>query len=130
MMAVAITTMQMKVPPYLSYFLVAVALYIAAVCERNAPERARWLDVFAPAASVSFGIYMWHPVIETVTYQALWPRLFQPLGLNFYMFMLVPIAMTILTAWISYNFFEKWAGKRLARALGAGSIKNAVAPAE
>ncbi len=130
MMAVAITTMQMKTPPYFSYFLIAIALYLAAICERNAPPSAKWLDVLGPAASVSFGIYMWHPVIETVTYQVLWPRIFQPMGINFYVFLLAPIALTIITEFISYNFFEKWAGRKLEGAIGYRSARTKAAPAE
>ncbi len=115
----AIVTMQLKWPPYLGYGLVAAALYLAAVCERNAPERSRWLDFAAPAATVSFGIYMWHPVIETLTFHFVWPRLVAPLGINFYAFLPLPMAVSVLIAWASYHSLERWTGRWLAWRLGA-----------
>ncbi len=67
----AIVSMQMKWPAYLGYFLVIVALFLAAVLRTQCAERAAWLEFAAPAAAVSFGIYMWHPVIETLIYTIL-----------------------------------------------------------
>lgn len=118
-MLAAIVTMQLKWPPYLSYALVVAALYLAAICERNTPERARWLDFAAPAATVSFGIYMWHPVIETMTFHYVWPKLIAPTGLGFYAFLPIPMVASILLAWLSYHTYERWTGKWIAARLGA-----------
>jgi peptidoglycan/LPS O-acetylase OafA/YrhL len=63
-------------------------------------------------AAVSFGIYMWHPVVETLTYQYLWPKWLAPYGLlNFYVFLAVPMVMTIIIARVSSNYYEKWAAR-------------------
>ena len=123
----SIAAMQLGWPPYAGYFLMAVSLYLAAVCERNAPENAQWLDAFAPVAAVSFGIYMWHPVVETVTYNVLWPKIFAPTGLNFYVFMAVPMFLSVVVAMVSANTFERWAGRRLS---GMLSPRRRAAPAE
>jgi peptidoglycan/LPS O-acetylase OafA/YrhL len=111
LLGAAIISMQMKWPAYVSYFLVIIALFLAAVCERNAPERAAWLDFAAPAAAVSFGIYMWHPVIETLVYTILWPRLVGWISVDFYLFMLLPMALSVFVAWLSSRTYERWTGR-------------------
>ncbi len=115
----AIIALQLDAPPYLGMLMIMAALYLAAVCERNAPEKAYWLDIFAPAATVSFGIYLLHPVVEVITYNLLWPKVFAPLGMNFYVFMPVPVALSVLLAWCSFHWYERWAARRLNDALTA-----------
>lgn len=129
MIIVAIATMQMQWPVYASYALMAFALFLAAVGERNTPERARWLEFAMPVAIVSFGIYMWHPVIETLTYQILWPRFVAPTGVNFYVFMLFPMVASILLAMASFHTYERWTGRLITQSLGGARLRPARLPA-
>jgi peptidoglycan/LPS O-acetylase OafA/YrhL len=100
--------MQLGWAPYLSLFLIAVALFLAAVSEKNAPERSAWLERFAPLTAVSFGIYLWHPIFESVFIGFLWRSFAEPLGATgFYIYLILPMALTCLTAWLSYFLLEK-----------------------
>lgn len=127
--------MQYGVPPYLSLTLLAFGLFLAAISERNAPERSAWLDAFAPLSNVSFGIYLWHPIFEAIMISFLWRRLVEPTGLvSFYPFLLVPMLMSAVTAMLSYRFIEKpianWLLKKPAKPMGQPNQLVSVAPAE
>ena len=76
----ACTGMQAGWPPYLSLFLIAVSLFLAAISEKNAPLRSAWLDIFAPLTAVSFGIYLWHPIFEALLICFVWRQLIEPSG--------------------------------------------------
>ena len=105
---IACLGMQAGWAPYLSVFLIALALFLAAISEKNAPERSAWLDVFAPLTAVSFGIYLWHPIFEAILLSFVWRNFIEPSGLiGFYPFLIVPMALTALTAWLSYFLLEK-----------------------
>ena len=125
---VACIGMQLGWAPYLSLFLIAIALFVAAVSERNAPERSAWLDAFAPLTAVSFGIYLWHPVFEAILISYLWRGFVEPSRIvGFYPYLILPMALTCLTAWLSYFLLEK----RLTGAIlaFAGMKKSATPPA-
>jgi peptidoglycan/LPS O-acetylase OafA/YrhL len=100
--------MQAGWAPYLSLFLIAIALFLAAISEKNAPQRSAWLDIFGPLTAVSFGIYLWHPIFEAIFISYLWRQHIEPSGMiGFYPFLLLPMALTALTAWLSFFFLEK-----------------------
>jgi peptidoglycan/LPS O-acetylase OafA/YrhL len=100
--------MQVGWAPYLSLFLIATALFLAAVSEKNAPRRSAWLDIFSPLTAVSFGIYLWHPIYEALLISFGWRKFIEPSGLiGFYPFLVLPMALTALTAWLSYFLLEK-----------------------
>jgi peptidoglycan/LPS O-acetylase OafA/YrhL len=100
--------MQAGWPPYLSLFLIAVSLFLAAISEKNAPQRSAWLDLFAPLTAVSFGIYLWHPVFEALVISFAWRKYIEPSGMiGFFPFLILPMALTALTAWLSYFLLEK-----------------------
>ena len=100
--------MQAGWAPYLSIFLIALSLFLAAISEKNAPQRSAWLDVFAPLTAVSFGIYLWHPIFEALLISYVWRQFIEPSGMiSFYPFLILPMALTCLTAWLSYFLLEK-----------------------
>ena len=105
---IACMGMQAGWAPYLSLFLIAVSLFLAAISEKNAPQRSAWLDVFAPLTAVSFGIYLWHPIFEALIISYVWRQFVEPSGMiSFYPFLILPMALTCLTAWLSYFLLEK-----------------------
>jgi peptidoglycan/LPS O-acetylase OafA/YrhL len=107
-MAISCISMQQEMPAYLIFGMLSLALLLAAISEKNAPDRSKWLDVFGPIANVSFGIYLWHPVVEAVMLSFVWRRFVEPTGLvNFYLFMLVPMILTVIVALLSYRLVEK-----------------------
>ena len=105
---IACLGMQAGWAPYLSVFLIALALFLAAISEKNAPQRSAWLDVVAPLTAVSFGIYLWHPIFEAILISFVWRQYIEPSGLiGFFPFLILPMALTCLTAWLSYALLEK-----------------------
>jgi peptidoglycan/LPS O-acetylase OafA/YrhL len=114
--------------PYFLFAMIAFALFLAAVAERNAAQANSWMDAFAPIANVSFGIYLWHPVMEAIFISLMWRRFIEPTGLiNFYVWLLVPMGMSVLVSLLSYRLIERpannailsWAGFRREKPLTA-----------
>ena len=104
----AVLGMHAGVPAYFSLAFIAVALFLAAVSERNAPDAYKSLDYFAPVANVSFGIYLWHPVMESIFLSLIWRRFIEPLGLiDFYLYLLIPMILTVLVSLLSFRLVER-----------------------
>jgi peptidoglycan/LPS O-acetylase OafA/YrhL len=117
--ALSIAGMLMLWPSYLLVALLAVAMFFAAVVGRNNPDGARFLAVLSPAGRVSFGIYLWHPVVETALLAVVWRHAVAPLGIfSFYQFMIVPMIATVLVAIASDRYFEKPVSDRINRLFG------------
>lgn len=129
----AVIGMHMGVPPYLSLVFIALALFLAAVSERNAPNAYSRLDIFAPVANVSFGIYLWHPVLEAAFLSYLWRRYVEPSGLiGFAPYLLIPMILTVLVSLVSYRLVEKPANGAILKAAGfkRPRASSALQPAE
>lgn len=127
--------MQYGVPPYGSLAFLAIGLFLAAISERNAPERSAWLDVIAPLSNVSFGIYLWHPIYETTMISFLWRRFIGPTGvIGFYPYLLLPMILTAVTAMLSYRLVEKpianWLLKKPQKSAQQNSYSADATPAE
>lgn len=119
LMIVTVIGMHLGAPTYLSFLLIAVALFLAAVAERNAPERTALLDIAAPVSNVSFGIYLWHPVMEAVFLSLVWRHLVGPAGwMNFYLFLLIPIVLTVVVSLLSYQLVERPANNAILNFFG------------
>ncbi|PRD44293.1 acyltransferase [Phyllobacterium phragmitis] len=113
------TLMQLQVDYYYSVAVMAVAVFLAAVAERNDQKTFVYPKPLRPFAAVSFGIYLWHPVVEVVMFGFVWKRLLAPLGAtDFYLFLPLPMAITMVVAVLSYRWFEKPAGDWFLRRLG------------
>jgi len=92
--------------------LLAAAMYVAALAERNDPEGSRYLAFLHPVGKVSLGIYLIHPVIEAVFFSVLWRKVIAPTEtVGFYAYWLLPCAATIALAILSERFFERPVGR-------------------
>ncbi|VVT30820.1 acyltransferase [Hoeflea sp. EC-HK425] len=103
---------------YLILALFGVAITLAALADKTDAESTAWLDPLAPVTAVSFGVYMWHPVIELFAYSLFWNRIVavdDPV--LFWLFMPFPALATIVTAVYSARYFERPAGKWMEAAL-------------
>ncbi|RST84671.1 acyltransferase [Aquibium carbonis] len=111
--------------------LLALAMYVAAVAERNDPEGSRYLAFLHPLGKVSLGIYLLHPVIEAVFFSLVWRMLVEPTGLvGFYVYWLAPGAATLALAILSERHFERPLGKAMVARFGRVVSEPAVrAPA-
>ncbi len=116
----AIGAMLALTPAIIVVALLGAAMFLAALSERNNPEGSAILRHLSPAGSVSFGIYLLHPVIETIMLAVLWRKLSSlGLPLNFYAVLWVPMLVTVLVAMASDRWFEKpLANRILATTLG------------
>ncbi|MBB2972405.1 acyltransferase [Mesorhizobium sp. RMAD-H1] len=113
------TLMQLEVDYYYSVIVMGIAVFLAAVCERNDQKTPVYPGFLRPFAAVSFGIYLWHPVVEVFMFGLVWKRLVAPLGIiDFYAFLPIPMAATMIVAVLSYRWFEKPVGNWFLRRLG------------
>jgi peptidoglycan/LPS O-acetylase OafA/YrhL len=114
---------------YLAIAIITVSLYLAARVEMTAPRSSAYLKPFLPFASVSFGIYLWHPVMGIVVISLVWKRILGGTdALSFGIAMIAAMLLSIVIALISARFFEnpmrKWILDR-ARATSPQKSANA-----
>ncbi|TKT82393.1 acyltransferase [Aquamicrobium sp. LC103] len=99
---------------YLILFLLMASIFLAALAERNNPDGSRLLTPLHPIGTVSFGIYLIHPVLETTVLAIVWRRLIEPMEImSFFVFWTIPMVMTIAVALLSYRYFETPVSKYL-----------------
>lgn len=123
-MAMALAAMQAELGGYLVLALLALAIWTAAIAEINEPRSSNWLTPLAPLGRVSFGIYLIHPVVETVMLSVIWKHLLGPSGIApFYLYWLMPMAASVVLALASERWFEtpaaRWITARFDRAPAA-----------
>ncbi len=100
--------MQLGTSPYFSIVALGFCLFLAILSERHAPERSQWLDAFGAVTNVSFGIYLWHPVIEAIMLSYLWRRVIEPSGvIGFYPYLFFPMAITVIVSLLSFQIVER-----------------------
>lgn len=103
---------------YLTLALFGLAIGLAALADRDDDRATRWLAPVAPVTAASFGVYMWHPVIELFAYSFLWRRVFQiDDTVLFWAYMPIPVIVSIAVAMASARYLEKPSGQWMERAL-------------
>ena len=130
-MFAACVLMQLEVNAYYSIAVMCLAVFLAAIAERNDQKTPVYPNWLRPFAAVSFGIYLWHPVVEVVMFGFVWKRLLAPLGIvDFYAFLPLPMIITMIVAVLSYRWFEKPVGDWFLSRLGLRrpASANAAAP--
>lgn len=132
---VAMATLQSS---YVIVAMLALSMFLAALAERNNPAGSRNLTPLHPVAKVSLGIYLIHPVIESIMFAIVWRKLVEPLGvMSFYVYWLLPMLIVIAVAIVSERFFETplanaiggWAKRRFPPA-PARNVQTVPAPVE
>ncbi len=105
---------------YLTLTLFGFAISFAAFADRTGGNGTRWLQPLMPLAAVSFGIYMWHPVIEMFAYSVVWKRILGGGDATlFWLYIPLPMLATIVVALLSARYLEKPMGKRIGTAFEA-----------
>lgn len=106
---------------YLILGLFGLAITLAALADRAGGEETAWLEPIMPVAAVSFGVYLWHPVIELFAYSLVWKRILMAPSdpLYFWLYLPLPMLATILVALFSARYLERPAGKWIETTLGA-----------
>lgn len=118
----ALVAMYTEREPYLVLALLTGALYLAAAAEHANPAGARFLTPLHPVGRVSFGIYLLHPVVETVLLAGLWGLVLERTGLvPFFVYWYLPMAAAIAAAMLSERFFETPVARRIAARTGGAS---------
>jgi peptidoglycan/LPS O-acetylase OafA/YrhL len=124
--ALAIAAMASQQNAYVIVLLLAAATFLSALAERNNPNGALYLKPLHPLGRVSFGIYMIHPVIETLLLALVWRKLVEPLEVvGFYTFWLVPAMTVLVVAMASDRYFEGPVSSYLNARLGVEKPKVA-----
>ncbi len=103
----AIAAMATLQNAYVIVLLLAAATFLAALAERNEPEAAYYLRPLHPIGRVSFGIYMIHPVIESILLAVVWRKIVEPMNVvGFYTYWYLPALSVIVVALLSDRYFE------------------------
>lgn len=109
---------------YLTLSLFACAIIFAAFADRRGADATRWLEPLTPLASVSFGIYLWHPVVELFAYSLVWKRILGGGDLTaFWLYVPLPMIATIIVALVSARYLERPMGRWIGSA-----VETLVAP--
>lgn len=115
LLAAAVAGMIFHIPTYLALLLLAASLTATALAETARPDSTAALRFALPVTRVSFGIYLWHPVMEFVFLTVIWDRWLEATGtVDFYVFWLVPMAATLAVAMVSDRFLERRFGALIA----------------
>lgn len=126
--ALSIAAMATGQNPYMVLLLLCLSVLFAAIAEENAPERSSYLAPLGPFGRVSFGIYMLHPVVETLFFSLLWRMAIEPAGLlPFYAYWLMPAVVTVALALASDRWFEGPVARWLLARGGVGGRASAPA---
>nr|WP_281354586.1 acyltransferase [Aurantimonas aggregata] len=115
LLAGALAAMIWQLPTYLVLALLAFSLSATALAETARPNSTAALRFAMPVTRVSFGIYLWHPVMEFLFLTVIWTRWLEPAGIvDFYVFWLLPMAATLAVAMLSDRYLEKRFGALIA----------------
>lgn len=110
----ALGTMLLELNGYISLALLAAAVFLAALAERNNPAGADMMKPFHTVGQVSFGIYLIHPVVEVFFYSVLWRMALEASGLiPFFIFWFAPMIATVALALASSRWFERPVGRAI-----------------
>lgn len=138
MFGLSVAAMATLQSSYVIVGMLGLSLFLAALAERNNPEGSRNLIPLHPVGKVSLGIYLIHPVIESVMFAIVWRKLVEPLGvMSFYVYWFIPMLIVIAVAVASERYFETptanaigaWAKRRFPPASGRSTPASSV-PAE
>ncbi|MCR9124049.1 MAG: acyltransferase [Phyllobacteriaceae bacterium] len=113
-LGLSIATMFAGMGTYVALALIGCAIVCVALVERQPDSASPLLTALAPVTMLSYGIYMWHPVLETVFFSDVWKLVFgAPETGLFYLFALVPAVATFAVAALSLRFFENPAARAI-----------------
>lgn len=127
--AMAETIWLMFQPVGYGFVLAALAgtLWLAALAERDNPNGMAWLRPGLPIFAVSFGVYLWHPILEAFFLKGVW-RIVEPVVDLRIDWLFIPAAIgTIIVALVSHIVFEKPVGDWLIDRLRGGKTRHALA---
>lgn len=107
-MCVALLAMGLNLSFYLNMALLSTALYLSALAEKENEEGTRWLDPAMPVLGVSFGVYLWHPVVITVMNSLVWKHLLADAGVvGLYPYLVLVGLLSVAAAYVSMHFVER-----------------------
>ncbi|ALN71118.1 acyltransferase [Aureimonas sp. AU20] len=111
-LALAIGCMLTQTDVYATLVFLFGAILLIGLSESARPNSTRVLDPIMPLTRVSFGIYLWHPVMETLFLSILWKRVVAPTGwIDFHVYLLLPMLASVLVAYAwQYSLEERFAG--------------------
>lgn len=122
--------MAVDVNIYLSITVLALAVFLAGLAETTDLERFSYPAFLRPAAVVSFGIYLWHPVTENLFITFLWNKFTHaPSSALFFAYAGLVMVATVFLAIASFRFFETPVAHALSNALALRRGPAQTAPA-
>lgn len=114
-MTVAVVIMLLQGEARLAWVFLAASLALTAAAETARPHSTDALHPAMALTRVSFGIYLWHPVLEFFFLTVLWDRWLEGLRvIDFYVWWTLPMAATIAVALLSDRYIEPRFGRFIA----------------
>lgn len=114
LLGLSIATMFAGGGTYVALALIGCAIVFMAVAERERPAPLGPMTMLAPVAALSYGVYMWHPVMETIFFSGVWKLIFgDPDTVWIYAFVVLPMIATLVVAALSQRFVELPAGRAI-----------------
>ncbi|EAU43309.1 acyltransferase [Fulvimarina pelagi HTCC2506] len=124
-MGLAVTCMLTLQPWYVIFALLILSLLTSSLAEVQNPRSTEALAFAMPVTAAAFGIYIWHPVFEFIFLRAIWDRWLETTGwISFYVFMVLPMLITIVVAVGSFRLLEPAMAKVIEGARPAGSARH------
>lgn len=99
---------------YPALALLSLAIFLAAVAERQAPLASDYLGFLDGLSLASFSLYLIHPVVASLLLNIGWRRVLEPMQvMNFYVFLPVAIAAAVGLSIASSRWFEPAAARAI-----------------
>ncbi len=98
-LGLAVACMVWQIDVHATLLFLFGAILLIGLSESARPDSTRALAPAMKLTCVSFGIYLWHPVMETLFLSILWKRVIEPTGwIGFHAYLVLPILASILVA--------------------------------
>ncbi len=99
---------------YPALALLSLAIFLAAVAERQAPLASGYLGFLDGLSLASFSLYLIHPVVASLLLNIGWRRVLEPMQvMNFYVFLPVAITAAVGLSIASSRWFEPAAARAI-----------------
>ena len=126
--ALVIVLMWNGMAGYPALALLSLAIFLAAIAERQAPQASAYLAFLDGLSVASFSLYLIHPVVASLLLNIAWRRVLEPMQvMNYYAFLPVAIVAALTLAIVSSRWFEPLAARAITGLIAPAKSRRAAA---